>query len=106
MRCLYSSMPVIAGIWTSAIKQVVSMRRGEARKSAADEKPSTLYPTDLMTLLMDPQKYRSPSTTETNDAFGIGPRQFARTGHAGRAQQYGRSACEFHNLRKECRRCN
>ncbi len=54
---------------------------------------------------MDSRKYRSSSTTETNDAFGIGFRQFARTGHAGRAQQYGRSACEFHNLRKECRRC-
>jgi len=57
MRCLWSSTPVIAGIWTSAIKQVVSMRRGEARKSAADEKASTLYPSDLMSLLMDSRKY-------------------------------------------------
>ena len=71
IRCLYSSTPVIAGIWTSAIKQVVSMRRGEARKSAADEKASTLYPSDLMSLLMDSRKNWSSSTTETNDAIGI-----------------------------------
>src|SRR5258707_11504274 len=90
MRCLWSSTPVIAGIWTSAIKQVVSMRRGEARKSAADEKASTLYPSDLMSLLMDSRKYGSSSTTETNDAFGMGFRQFARTGHVGGAQQCGR----------------
>jgi hypothetical protein len=42
MRCLQSSTPVMAGIWTSAIKQAVSARRGDARKSAADEKVSTL----------------------------------------------------------------
>ncbi len=30
---------------------------------------------------MDSRKYRSSSTTETNDAFGMGFRQFARTGH-------------------------
>ena len=29
MRCLYNSTPVIAGIWTSAIKQGVSTRRGD-----------------------------------------------------------------------------
>jgi hypothetical protein len=66
------------------------MRRGEARKSAADEKASTLYLSDLMSLVMDSRKYLSSSTTETNDAFGIGFRQFARPGHVGGAQQFGR----------------
>ena len=33
---------VIPGILTSAIKAAVSPRRGDARKSAADAKPSTL----------------------------------------------------------------
>jgi hypothetical protein len=56
MRCLYSSTPVIAGIWTSAIKQVVSARREDARKSAADGKASTLYPNDRMSLLMESRK--------------------------------------------------
>jgi hypothetical protein len=42
MRYLWSSTPVIAGIWTSAIKQAASLRRGDARKSAADEKASTV----------------------------------------------------------------
>jgi hypothetical protein len=50
-------MPVIAGIWTSVIKQVVSMRRGEARKFAADEKVSTWYPSDFISLLMESRKY-------------------------------------------------
>jgi len=36
MRCLWSSTPVITGMLTSAIKQAVSPRRGEARKSAAE----------------------------------------------------------------------
>jgi hypothetical protein len=74
MRCLWSSSPVIAGIWTSAIKQAVSTRRGEARKSAAEEKASTAKPNDLMSLPMDSRKNRSSSTIETNDAFGIRPR--------------------------------
>ena len=63
---------------------------GFGEKSAADEKASTLYPSDLMSLLMDSRKYGSSSTTETNDAFGMGFRQFARTGHVGGAQQCGR----------------
>jgi hypothetical protein len=50
------SSPVIAGIWTSAIKQAVSTRRGDARKSAADGKASTLQPSDLMSLVMDSRK--------------------------------------------------
>jgi len=56
MRCLYSSTPVIAGIWMSVIKQAVSARREDARKSAADGKASTLYPSDRMSLLMDSRK--------------------------------------------------
>jgi hypothetical protein len=43
-------------------------------KSAADEKASTAKPNDLMSLRMDSRKNRSSSTTETNDAFGIGHR--------------------------------
>jgi hypothetical protein len=31
----------MVGIWTSAIRQAVSVRCGDARKSAADEKAST-----------------------------------------------------------------
>ena len=53
IRCLCSSMPVILGIWTSAIKQAVSTRRGDARKSAADENASTAKPKDLMSLPME-----------------------------------------------------
>ena len=74
MRCLWSASPVIAGIWTSAIKQAVSARRGDARKSAADEKASTAKPNDLISLRMESRKNRSSSTTETSDAFGIRPR--------------------------------
>jgi hypothetical protein len=73
-RCLWSSTPLVAGIWTSAIKQAVSTRRGDARNSAADEKASTAKPNDLRSLRMDSRKNRSSSTTETNDAFGIWPR--------------------------------
>jgi len=40
----------MAGIWTSAIKQAVSTRRGDSRKSAAGEKASTAKPNDLMSL--------------------------------------------------------
>src|SRR5258707_88856 len=71
MRYLYSSIPVIAGIWTSAIRQAVSTSRGDARKSAAHEKASTLWPSDFISLLMESQKNRSSSTTETRKAFGI-----------------------------------
>src|SRR5260370_18976330 len=71
MRYLYSSIPVIAGIWTSAIRQAASTSRGDARKSAAHEKASTLWPSDFISLLMESQKNRSSSTTETREAFGI-----------------------------------
>jgi hypothetical protein len=37
-----SSIPVIAGMFTSAIRQAVSARRGDARKSAADAKASAV----------------------------------------------------------------
>jgi hypothetical protein len=39
---------------------------------------STGYPNDLMSLLTESRKYRSSSTTETNDVFGISSRQLAR----------------------------
>ena len=39
-RCRCSSTPVIPGIWTSATRQAVSARRGDARKLAADGKAS------------------------------------------------------------------
>ena len=74
MRCLWSSTPVIAGIWASVIKQAVSTRRGDARKSAVEEKASTAKPKDLISLRTDSRMNRSFSTTETNDAFVIGPR--------------------------------
>src|SRR5262249_51135862 len=70
MRCPCSSTPVMAGIWTSAIKQPVSTRRGEARKTAADAKTSAAKANDLMSLRIDSRKNRSSSTIETN-AFGI-----------------------------------
>jgi hypothetical protein len=72
IRCLCSSTPVIVGMWTSAIKQAVSTRRGDARKSAADAKASTAKPIDRMSLRMDSRKNRSSSTTETN-ALGMLP---------------------------------
>jgi len=34
--------PVIPGMWTSTIRQAVSLRRGDARNSAADGKASTV----------------------------------------------------------------
>jgi hypothetical protein len=40
-KWLWSPIPVMAGIWTSAIRHAVSVRWGDARKSAADEKAST-----------------------------------------------------------------
>lgn len=74
MRCLWSSSPVIAGICTSAIRQAVPTRRGDARKSPADEKVSTGKPNDRMSLPMDSRKNRSSSTIEISDASGIRPR--------------------------------
>jgi hypothetical protein len=71
MRCLWSSIPVIAGMLTSVIRQAVSTSRGDARKSAADEKASALWPSDLISLLMESRKNRSSSTTEIRKAFGI-----------------------------------
>ena len=56
MRCRWSSIPVIAGIFTSAIRQAVSARRGDARKSAADAKASTVIANDLMSLRIDSRK--------------------------------------------------
>jgi hypothetical protein len=99
MRCLWSSTPVIAGIWTSAIKQAVSTKRGDARKSAADEKASTAKPKDLMSLPMDSRKNRSSSTIEINDAFGIRP----HSAHvpAIRVLQHCRRACTV-SCAKEC----
>src|SRR3954462_5362459 len=98
MRCLCSSMPVIVGIWTSAIKQLVSMRRGQARKSAAEEKTATLYPSDVMSLLMDSRKYLSSSTTEINDVSGIGSGTSLETAVRTAPNNVVAPPCEFHNL--------
>jgi hypothetical protein len=53
---LYSSTPVIAGIWTSAIRQEVLRIFLDARKARADEKASTLYPSDLIKLVSASRK--------------------------------------------------
>jgi len=50
---------------------------------------------------MESRKYRSSSTTETNDVFGIGFRQFARTGMRAAPNNVIASTCEFHNVRQD-----
>ena len=49
---------------------------------------------------MESRKYRSSSTTETNDVFCIGFRQFARTAMQAVPNNVVASTCEFHNVRK------
>src|ERR1700730_1993343 len=98
MRCLWSSIPVIAGILTSVIRQAVSTSRGDARKSAADEKASALWPSDFISLLMESRKNRSSSTTETRKAFGI--RTPAVRPPYGHLQHVVEPACECRNLRQ------
>jgi hypothetical protein len=41
-RFLWSSIPVIPGIWTSVTKQAVAGRKGDARKSSAEGNVSTV----------------------------------------------------------------
>ena len=81
MRWRKSSSPVIEGMFTSAIKHDVSPRRADARKSAADGKTSTVYPSDLMSLRMDSRKGRSSSmieirnwSTKFNSGISLGTR--------------------------------
>jgi hypothetical protein len=50
---------------------------------------------------MESRKYRSSSTTETNDVFGIGFTQFARTAMRAAPNNVVASTCEFHNVRKD-----
>jgi hypothetical protein len=57
-------MPVIVGMWTSAIKQDVLQRRGDARKASADENASTSNPSDFMRLVIASRKGSSSSTIE------------------------------------------
>jgi hypothetical protein len=52
------------GIFTSASKQDVLPRKGEARKVSADEKAWTAKPSDLIRLVMASRKDSSSSTTE------------------------------------------
>src|SRR5580658_6496815 len=66
-------MPVMAGIWTSAIKQSVSARRGDSSSPAADGKVSTVKPSDRMSLRMDARRKLSSSTIETNGALDMRP---------------------------------
>jgi hypothetical protein len=67
----------------SVIRQAVSARRGDARNSAADEKTSTVWPSDLMSLHMESRKKRSSSTTETSTFFITPPVAFRWTRLAG-----------------------
>src|SRR5215469_14668493 len=82
----------MAGIWMSVIRQPVSVTRGEARNSAADEKTSTVWPSDLMSLHMDSRKNRSSSTTETSTFCIMPPWLFAEL--VVRASQYRSSALD------------
>jgi hypothetical protein len=50
---------------------------------------------------MDSRKYRSSSTTVTNDVFGIGYRQFARIAMRAAPSNVVASTCEFHNVRQD-----
>ena len=50
---------------------------------------------------MESRKYRSSSTTETNDIIGIGFTQFARTAMRTAPNNVVAPACEFHNVRKD-----
>jgi hypothetical protein len=54
-----------------------------------------------MSLRIDSRKNRSSSTTDTNDVFGIGFRQFARTAMRAAPNNVVASTCEFHNVRKD-----
>jgi hypothetical protein len=53
-----------------------------------------------MSLRIDSRKNRSSSTTDTNDAFGIGLRQFSNR-HASAPNNVVASTCEFHNVRND-----
>src|SRR5262249_16161459 len=66
-------MPVMAGILTSAIKQSVSARHGDASSPAADGKVSTAKPSDRMSLLMEARRKLSSSTMEIYGALGMQP---------------------------------
>src|SRR5580692_1795312 len=71
-NCRCSSIPVIAGMWTSAIKQDVLARRGDARKASADENASTSNPIDFMRLVIASRKGSSSSTIEMRcDTSGL-----------------------------------
>src|SRR5215471_9130537 len=94
----------MAGIWTSAIKQAVSARRGEVRNSAADEKTSTLWPSDLMSLDMDSRKNRSSSTTETSIFFIMPPMAIRRT--VVRAANYADALHGIARCGRGCHQCN
>ena len=50
---------------------------------------------------MESRKYRSSSTTETNDVFGIGFRQFARTAMRAAPNKVVADTCELHCVRKD-----
>src|SRR5271170_8102195 len=63
-NCWCRSMPVMVGMWTSAIKQDVLPRRGDPRKASADENASTWNPSDFMRLVIASRKGSSSSTIE------------------------------------------
>src|SRR5580698_10200044 len=92
---------------TSAIKQAVSTRRGDARKSAAEEKASTVWPKDLMSIRMDSRKNTSSSTTETNNARGMRPPGARSPAPYGRVQRRSAPSCNLHlrAWQEQCHGC-
>src|SRR5215475_7260870 len=91
------------GIWISAMRQPVSATRGDARKSAADGKTSTRYPSDRMSLRMDSRKNWSSSTIETNDAVGTCPPAVHANPPYGPPDNAIAPARQFTKVRQECR---
>jgi len=69
-RWLYSSIPVIPGILTSAIKQAVSRTLGDSKKSIADRNASAVIPSDLIRALIASRKSSSSSITEISVLVG------------------------------------
>src|ERR1700726_3277982 len=60
----------MAGIWTSAITHDVSSRRAECKNSSADANAWTVYPSDLMRLLVATRTDASSSIIEITGMCG------------------------------------
>jgi hypothetical protein len=64
-----SSMPLIAGIWTSVMTHDVSFKRAEFRNSSADANVCAQYPCDLTRLSVAARTDASSSTIEITGTF-------------------------------------